>query len=96
MVAYRRDGIISVSDLARNLSTALGGVLDYSKEKLAISKNNKLEAVIIPIDEYERMKEAYEEMENMKIAKMIDERKDSKTISFDELLTKFGVKEDEL
>jgi hypothetical protein len=35
-------------------------------------------------------------MENMQIAKMIDERKDSKTISFDELLTKFGVKEDEL
>ena len=96
MVAYRRDEIISVSDLARNLSTALGGLLDYSKEKLAISKNNKLEAVIIPIDEYERMKEAYEEMENMKIAKMIDERKDSKTISFDELLSKFGVKEDEL
>jgi PHD/YefM family antitoxin component YafN of YafNO toxin-antitoxin module len=96
MVAYRRDEIISVSDLARNLSTALGGLLDYSKEKLAISKNNKLEAVIIPIDEYERMKEAYEEMENMKIAKMIDERKDSKTISLDELLTKFGVKEDEL
>jgi PHD/YefM family antitoxin component YafN of YafNO toxin-antitoxin module len=96
MVAYRRDEIISVSDLARNLSTALGGLLDYSKEKLAISKNNKLEAVIIPIDEYERMKEAYEEMENMQIAKMIDERKDSKTISFDELLTKFGVKEDEL
>ena len=96
MVAYRRDEIISVSDLARNLSTALGGLLDYSKEKLAISKNNKLEAVIIPIDKYERMKEAYEEMENMKIAKMIDERKDSKTISFDELLTKFGVKEDGL
>ena len=96
MVAYRRDEIISVSDLARNLSTALGGLLDYSKEKLAISKNNKLEAVIIPIDEYERMKEAYEEMENMQIAKMIDERKDSKTISFDELLSKFGVKEDEL
>ena len=96
MVAYRRDEIISVSDLARNLSTALGGLLDYSKEKLAISKNNKLEAVIIPIDEYERMKEAYEEMENMQIAKIIDERKDSKTISFDELLTKFEVKEDEL
>jgi prevent-host-death family protein len=96
MVAYSRDEIISVSDLARNLSAALGGLLDYSKEKLAISKNNKLEAVIIPIDEYERMKEAYEEMENMQIAKIIDERKDSKTVSFDELLTKFEVKEDEL
>jgi prevent-host-death family protein len=96
MVAYSRDEIISVSDLARNLSAALGGLLDYSKEKLAISKNNKLEAVIIPIDEYERLKEAYEKMENMQIAKIIDERKDSKTIPFDKLLTKFEVKEDEL
>jgi len=96
MVAYRRDEIISVSDLARNLSATLGSLLDYSKEKLAISKNNKLEAVIIPIEEYERMKEAYEYMENMEIARIIEERKDSKTITFDELLKQQGVSRDEL
>jgi len=96
MVAYRRDEIISVSDLARNLSATLGSLLDYSKEKLAISKNNKLEAVIIPIEEYERMKEAYERLENMEIARIIEERKDSKTITFDELLKQQGVSRDEL
>jgi len=96
MVAYKRDEIISVSELARNLSTSLSSLLDYSKEKLAISKNNKLEAVIIPIEEYERMKEAYEEMENMEIAKIIEERKDSKTINFDELLNEYRVSRDEL
>ena len=96
MVAYTRDEIISVSDLARNLSATLGSLLDYSREKLAISKNNKLEAVIIPIEEYERMKEAYEYVENMEIARIIEERKDSKSITFDELLKQQGVSRDEL
>ena len=41
-------------------------VFDYTnereKEKIAISKNNKIETVIISIDEYERLKEAEEYM----------------------------------
>ena len=99
MVAYTRDEIISVSDLARNLSTSLSSLLDYTREKLAISKNNKLEAVIIPIEEYERMREAYEEMENMEIARIIEER--SKTpkenyLTLEELAQKRGIDLDEL
>jgi len=99
MVAYRRDEIISVSDLARNLSTSLASLLNYSKEKLAISKNNKLEAVIIPIEEYERMKEAYEAMENIKIAKLIEERSKTARVDYftlEELGNKRGINLDEL
>jgi PHD/YefM family antitoxin component YafN of YafNO toxin-antitoxin module len=96
MVAYTRDEIISVSDLARNLSTSLSSLLDYTREKLAISKNNKLEAVIIPIEEYERMREAYEYVENMEIARIIEERKNSKTITFEELLKRRGINENDL
>jgi PHD/YefM family antitoxin component YafN of YafNO toxin-antitoxin module len=96
MVAYTRDEIISVSELARNLSTSLSSLLDYSREKLAISKNNKLEAVIIPIEEYERMKEAYEYVENIEIARIIEERKNSKTITFEELLERRGINENDL
>ena len=96
MVAYTRDEIISVSDLARNLSTSLSSLLDYTRDKLAISKNNKLEAVIIPIEEYERMKEAYEYVENMEIARIIEERKNSKTITFEELLKRRGINENDL
>ena len=95
MVAYTRDEIISVSDLARNLSTSLSSLLDYTREKLAISKNNKLEAVIIPIEEYERMREAYEYVENIEIARIIEERKNSKTITFEELLKRRGINENE-
>ena len=88
MIAYTRDEIISATDLARNLSATLNSIVKRSKEKIAIAKNNKLEAVIINIEEYERLKEAYELMEHMEIAKIVEERKDSKTISFDELLNR--------
>jgi prevent-host-death family protein len=99
MVAYTRDEIISVSDLARNLSTSLSTLLYYTREKLAISKNNKLVAVIIPIEEYERMREAYEYVDNMEIARIIEER--SKTpkenyLTLEELAQKRGINLDEL
>ncbi len=99
MVAYTRDEIISVSDLARNLSTSLASLLNYSKDKLAISKNNKLEAVIIPIEEYERMKEAYEYVENMEIARIVEERSSTpraEYLTLEGLAKKRGINLDEL
>ena len=62
MIAYTRDEIISATDLARNVSATLSSLVNKEKEKIAISKNNKIETVIISIDEYERLKEADEIM----------------------------------
>jgi len=96
MVAYTRDEIISATDLARNVSGTLSSITKNLKEKIAISKNNKLEAVIIDIEEYERLKESYERIEHMEIAKIVEERKGSKTITFDELLEKEGISYDDI
>ena len=57
MVAYTRDEIISATDLARNVSGTLSSLTNQEKEKIAIMKNNKIENVMISIDEYERLKE---------------------------------------
>jgi PHD/YefM family antitoxin component YafN of YafNO toxin-antitoxin module len=62
MVAYTRDEIISATDLARNVSATLNSLSSHKKEKIAISKNNKIETVMISIDEYERLREADEYM----------------------------------
>ncbi|MDQ7085448.1 MAG: prevent-host-death protein [Sulfurovum sp.] len=51
MVAYRRDEIISASEMARGFSSVLNELIQYTKERFVISKNNKLEAVIVPIEE---------------------------------------------
>jgi len=96
MVAYTRDEIISATDLARNVSGTLSKIIKNKNEKIAIAKNNKLEAVIINIEEYERLKEAYELMEHIEIAKIVEQRKGSKTISFETLLEQEGIDYDEL
>ena len=96
MIAYTRNEIISATDMARSFSTALTSILEQTKEKLAISKNNKLQAVLINIEEYERLKEAYDLMEHIEIAKKIEERKNSKTISLEEVMKQHGISENDL
>lgn len=96
MIAYARNEIISATDMARSFSTALTSILEQTKEKLAISKNNKLQAVLINIEEYERLKEAYDILEHIEIAKKIEERKNSKTFTLEEIMNEFGISEDDL
>jgi PHD/YefM family antitoxin component YafN of YafNO toxin-antitoxin module len=63
MVTYTTNELISSSELAKKFGTYLTQIKDKSVEKIAILKNNKVEAVIISKDEYENMKEALKEIE---------------------------------
>lgn len=74
MVAYKRDEIVSASDVARGFSSILNDIINHSKEKLAISKNNKLEAVILGIEEYERLRSVYDMFEEEQIRQMLAKR----------------------
>ncbi|MBN2823743.1 MAG: type II toxin-antitoxin system Phd/YefM family antitoxin [Campylobacterales bacterium] len=99
MVAYSRDEIISASDMARGFSGVLNDLIAHTKERFAISKNNKLEAVILPIDEYERMQEALEMMEHIEIYNIVKEREStpkSQYLTLDELADNLGIDLDEL
>ena len=99
MVAYGRDEIISASDVARNFSKILKDVTSYTKEKIAISKNNKLEAVIVPIEEYERMQEALEMAEHIEIYNIVKARENGpkeKYISLEDSAKLYGIDIDEL
>ena len=96
MVAYARNEIISVSDIARNFSGVLGNIIDHTKEKIAISKNNKLEAVIVNIDEYEKLREAYDTLEHIKIYEVVKQRENSKTVSLEDSMKRHGISLDDL
>ena len=89
MVTYSTNELISSSEFAKKFGTYLAKIKDNSVEKLAILKNNKVEAVIISKDEYESMKEALKEVESKKILKSIqsglDDMKSGKTKSIDKL-----------
>jgi prevent-host-death family protein len=101
MISYSRDEIISASDVARGFSSVLNDLINGAKDRFAISKNNKLEAVVLPIEEYERMQEALDMAEHIEIYNIIKEREKSKTtlldnISLEESAKRHGVKLDEL
>ncbi len=96
MVTYARDEIISASEIARGFSGVLKELANHTKEKFAISKNNKLEAVVVPIDEYERMKEALDMAEHIEIYNIVKSRENSKTVSLEDSAKRHGINLDDL
>ncbi len=74
MVAYKRDEIISASDVARGFSAILNNIINHTNERIAISKNNKLEAVILDIEEYEKLQRVYDMFEENEIKQMLAQR----------------------
>lgn len=82
MVTYKRDEIISASEVARGFSNILNSIINRTKDKLAISKNNKLEAVILDIEEYERLQRVYDMFEQKEIEQILNQRtKEDKEVS---------------
>ena len=96
MISYTRDEIISASEMARGFSSVLNDLINDVKDRFVISKNNKLEAVILPIEEYERMQEALDYMEHMEIYNVVKAREGSKTISLEDVMKELGISENDL
>jgi len=99
MVAYARDEIVPATDLARNFSSIFKSLVDGVREKVAVAKNNKLELVMLPIAEYERMREAQELLEHMEIYKIVKEREANDTgvrISMEEMMKIAGITDADL
>jgi len=94
MIAYENNELIPSSEFAKKFGSYLAQIKDHTVDKLAVLKNNRIEAVLVSKDEYEKMQNAYEIVEDMQIAKMVEER--SKTpreeyISMEDMAQKLGV-----
>ncbi len=80
--------VISVTKLQRELTQQLRDVVSDG-EALYVTKNSNIETVVIPMEEYERLKEIDELIEHIEIWHMVQERMKnydpSKTISWDDL-----------
>ncbi|MDZ7820075.1 MAG: type II toxin-antitoxin system Phd/YefM family antitoxin [Aliarcobacter sp.] len=89
MVTYSTNELIPSSEFAKKFGSYLAQIKDNTVDKLAILKNNKVEAIIISKDEYESMKEALKELEAKKILLSIEngleDIKNGKTHSIDKL-----------
>ena len=97
MVSYTQNELLSITDLAKSLSKVLGDIKEQTLEKVGVLKNNKLEAVVISTDEYERLKEIEAKMElleHQEIYNIVQNRKDtnkSEYIALDDMAEKFNI-----
>lgn len=98
MVTYATNELIPSSEFAKKFGSYLSQIKDSTMDKFAILKNNKVEAVLISKDEYERMSEALELLEHQEIYNIVKERtsKPYKTVSFEEMAKSFDIDLDKL
>jgi PHD/YefM family antitoxin component YafN of YafNO toxin-antitoxin module len=90
MITYESNELISSTDLAKHFESYLTQVSQYTVEKIAILKNNKIEAVIVAKADYEALREAQNELELLKkvtsIKQGLDDVKHGRTRAIEEFL----------
>lgn len=87
-VAYKKDEMLSASKVVRFFGRVLAD-LSGKRRRVAVVKNNRLEAVLVPVEDYETMAEALGLLEHLEIYRLVQERKGEKrrkTIGLDALL----------
>jgi prevent-host-death family protein len=74
MVAYRQSELVSATEISKQFGEYISKVKNGLLEKIGILKNNKLNAVILSVEEYERMVEATNRLEELEMYQEINER----------------------
>tara|TARA_B100001063_G_C16705506_1_gene524984 strand:- start:290 stop:598 length:309 start_codon:yes stop_codon:yes gene_type:complete len=97
MVSYTQNELLSITDFTKSISKVLGNLKEHTVEKVGVLKNNKLEAVVISTNEYERLKEIEELMnsiEHKEIYETIQSRIDipkSDYVSIEDMAKKLNI-----
>lgn len=97
MVSYTQNELLSITDFTKSISKVLGNLKEHTVEKVGVLKNNKLEAVVISTNEYERLKEIEELMNNIEhkeIYETIQNRNNtpkSDYVSIDDMAKKLNI-----
>lgn len=60
MTSFKKDEIFTATQVVRNFSKILSDVSSQKIQKAVIVKNNNFEAVLLSIQEYERLQKAVE------------------------------------
>jgi len=73
-ISYTTEELVPSTEFAKGFGGFISRIIKGSVEKLAIVKNNKPEAVVISIAEYERIKMLANLAEDFSIQQMVNER----------------------
>jgi len=93
MVAYTQNELASATEISKQFGEYISKVKNGLVEKIGVLKNNKLNAVILSVEEYERMSEAMELLEDMGLYAEIEQRlnANNKLIDGNDVLKKHGL-----
>jgi len=74
MVAYTQQELVSATEISKQFGEYISKVKNGLLNKIGILKNNKLNAVILSVEEYERMVLAMNRLEDLETMQMVQER----------------------
>lgn len=99
MIQYTEKELQSATYVARNFGKLLENLKSGKIDKIAVLRNNKLDTVIIPVDEYNRLKEIEDLQEHIEIYNIVKNRMNDpkeERIPWDEALAQLGIDKNEL
>jgi len=97
MIQYTKEELISSTTISRNLSEILNKLSKKKIDKVAVMRNNKIEAIILPIDLYENIINNNDIIEHIELYNIIKQReKNPEYIDFDSILKESGLTIDDL
>ncbi len=74
MVAYRQNELVSATELSKQFGEYISKVKDGILEKIGVLRNNKLNAIILSVDEYEKMVKAMNQLEEIEMYQEVNRR----------------------
>ena len=74
MVAYQQNELVSATEISKQFGEYISKVKSGLLDKIGILKNNKLNAVIVSVEEYERMTMAVMRLEELELYQTVQER----------------------
>ena len=99
MITFSKNEIVSSTNVSRHFGEILNKLKDHQLERIAVLRNNQMEAVILSMDEYEFLKELAELIEHKEIYDLVMSRKDApedEYIPFEKVLEDAGLSYEDL
>jgi PHD/YefM family antitoxin component YafN of YafNO toxin-antitoxin module len=99
MTTFTKDEIVPSTKVSRNLSSLLNKLKNHQLEKIAVIRNNEMEAILIPLQEYELMQSLLEQDEYKTLYSLIKEREltpNSSYVDFDAVLANLHINHETL
>ena len=74
MIAYTQNELVSATEISKQFGEYISKVKTELLNKISVLKNNKLNAVILSVEEYDRMSLAMIKLEELKLYQTVQER----------------------